>query len=499
MFYHIGLLGIQLCALWGYFGKKPGAKSFVWIATLMSTMVYVFGLFQDTITWTDRLWFTSRDFLVVGISAGLFFFSLKWHQFVVPVLFLLALATSMLHYFLPGKYTLKSLQLEEKSEILLLTQLGKFNSLHVLDVPEVKNIEPAFYPANQASTELDEYFKVDVSVQTYSQWRRLLHKLRTIKGVIYLEPNVFLSLNLPHVTSSKILDNQSLTRDPLSGEQWALRQLDLKGLNELLAGNRISTVRKGLLAILDTGIDQQHEDLSGHYQSMSSVTDRDPKGHGTHCAGIASAVTGNNKGIASLNFESGLFKVTGIRVLNAAGYGTKETIVDGIIEAVDKGASVISLSLGGPGNPSHQRVYRKAVQYAAAKNTVIVVAAGNSNRNAKEFSPANVKGVITVAAVDPLLEKASFSNKVTDIQMAVSAPGVNILSTLPHNQYGHLSGTSMATPYVASLVALMKGIHPNLKTKDIFEILNQTGMETKNTRGTGKLIQPKRAIERIIK
>jgi len=173
--------------------------------------------------------------------------------------------------------------------------------------------------------------------------------------------------------------------------------------------------------------------------------------------------------------------------------------VDGIIEATDKGATVISLSLGGPGNPLHQRVYKKAVAYAAAKGTVIVVAAGNSNRNAREFSPANVKGVITVSAVDENLSKASFSNKVMDIKMAVSAPGVNILSTLPDNNYGLLSGTSMATPYTASIVTILKVLNPSLNTKEIFTILERTGLETRNTKETGKFIQPAKALENILK
>jgi thermitase len=129
----------------------------------------------------------------------------------------------------------------------------------------------------------------------------------------------------------------------------------------------------------------------------------------------------------------------------------------------------------------------------------VVVAAGNSNRNAKEFSPANVTGVITVSAVDENLAKASFSNKVSEIKMAVSAPGVNILSTLPHNQYGVLSGTSMATPYVASIIAIMKSVHPTLSAKEAFLILSNTGLDTQNTFQTGKFIQPKRALENILK
>lgn len=83
--------------------------------------------------------------------------------------------------------------------------------------------------------------------------------------------------------------------------------------------------------------------------------------------------------------------------------------------------------------------------------------------------------------------------------MAVSAPGVNILSTLPDNNYGLLSGTSMATPYTASIVTILKVLNPSLNTKEIFTILERTGLETRNTKETGKFIQPAKALENILK
>ena len=500
MIYQIGLLLIQFCLFWRYFGKGRWSGLIIWTVLLFSAFIYFYGLFIDTLYLADRLWFLSRDFLVIGGSAVLFFISLKWGKFLIPALLVLTFSTLFLHYYLPGKFTLQSLHLHEKAEVLLLVNPKTFKTEQVNSLNGVQNIQDAFLPFDKEITELDEYVKIDVKVESYQEWKVLLKNLKKIKGVIYLEPNFSYALNLPkNELSDNPEVNPPLTKDPLSGNQWALKKLDILGLNQLMANSKVSVKKKGLLAILDTGIDQQHEDILGHYKSISSGADLDPKGHGTHCAGIASAMTNNNIGIASLNYGEGLFYVTSIRVLNAAGYGTKESIVDGIIEAVDKGATVISLSLGGPGNPLHQRVYKKAVSYAASKGTIIVVAAGNSNRNAREFSPANVKGVITVAAVDVNLSKASFSNKVMDIKMAVSAPGVNILSTLPHNQYGILSGTSMATPYVASIVTILKVINPRLTAQEIHSILQETGSETKDTRVTGKFIQPKMAFENILK
>ena len=500
MLYHFGLLCIQFCLFWRFYGKEKRTNFIFWLIFSSSLIFYFIGLSMDTLNMSDRLLFISRDFLTISLSAAFLFISIRFGRFILPASLLLVIGTISLHYYLPGKRTFKSLKLENSGEIIMLINDASFQPLKVLKNKSVVKMSNAFYPERYYSTDLDEYLKLDVNVKTYKDWKSLLSHLRKIKGVVHIEPNNVYNLNFPN---NNLPEGPNLkppiTKDPLSGNQWALNKLNIVGLNEVLSKDKLSRRKKGLLVILDTGIDKNHEDLSSHFTSISSGADMDPKGHGTHCAGIASSVTGNNLGIASLNSSEGLFNVSSIRVLNAAGYGTKETIVDGIIEAVDKGATVISLSLGGPGNPFHQRIYKKAVAYAASKGCIVVVAAGNSNRNAKESSPANVSGVIAVSAVDENLSKASFSNKVSDIKMAVSAPGVNILSTLPHNQYGFLSGTSMSTPYVASLIAIMKSINPNLSTKEIYLILEKTGEDTQNTLQTCKFIQPKRALEFILK
>lgn len=500
MLYHFGLLFVQICLFWRFYGKGKWSNLVFWLFFPLSAGFYFMALSADVLNAADFLFFLSRDFLTISLSAAFLFIAIRFGRFILPATLLLVLGTISIHFYLPGKSTLQSLHLENTAEIVMLVKRNSFQPTEVLKIKSVVNMSNAFYPERYNRTDLDDYLKLDVSVTTYSDWKRLLSRLRKLKGVVHIEPNDMLYLNLP---ANKMPEGPELkppiTKDPLSGNQWALHKLNIAGLNNVLSKGKLAKTKKGLLAILDTGIDKNHEDLFGHFTSISSGADMDPKGHGTHCAGIASAVTGNNLGIASLNTTEGFFNITSIRVLNAAGYGTKENIVDGIIEAVDKGATVISLSLGGPGNPFHQRIYKKAVAYAASKGCIVVVAAGNSNRNAKEFSPANVMGVIAVSAVDENLAKASFSNKVTEIKMALSAPGVNILSTLPHNQYGALSGTSMATPYVASLVAIMKSIQPSLSAKEVFLILNSTGIDTQNTLQTGRFIQPKSALENILK
>jgi thermitase len=169
-----------------------------------------------------------------------------------------------------------------------------------------------------------------------------------------------------------------------------------------------------------------------------------------------------------------------------------------MIMAVDQGADVLSLSLGGESTHRKQKAYEDAVKYASDHGAIVVVAAGNSNSNAKKASPANVEGVITVSAIDQDSRKATFSNTVEDIDMALAAPGVGIYSTLPGNKYGALNGTSMATPYVSGLIGLLKSFNPELSTREVYRILKETGLETKDGQKTGPLIQPLKALEKVV-
>jgi thermitase len=261
-----------------------------------------------------------------------------------------------------------------------------------------------------------------------------------------------------------------------------------------LSVNKIRAQRKALIAILDTGVDGAHEDLKSNFKSVKSQHDNDPVGHGTHCAGIAAAVSNNGVGVASFSTDNAYVQVTSIKVLNAMGSGTQQSIIKGMIEAADRKADVVSMSLGGFSDRFKIKAYEDAVKYISKAGGIVVAAAGNSNRNAKDFSPVNTPGVIGVSAIDQELNRAVFSNYVSEIKMGVAAPGVGIYSTIPNNKYATFNGTSMATPYVAGLVGLMKSIKPSLTAQQVYDILNKTGKNTKNTEQTGKLIQPFQAV-----
>ena len=178
----------------------------------------------------------------------------------------------------------------------------------------------------------------------------------------------------------------------------------------------------------------------------------DCNGHGTHCAGIAGAATNNGLGIASYNWEGRFVTVRGYKALSDNSGGSAESVSEAIIAAARDRADVISLSLGGYA-PTPPRAEVLAVEFAIKKGCIVVCAAGNSNEDAKLHAPANIPGVIVVSALDQGMRKASFSNTNTSLGLPIAAPGVDIFSLKPGTGYVGMSGTSMATPAVAGVLA----------------------------------------------
>jgi thermitase len=178
--------------------------------------------------------------------------------------------------------------------------------------------------------------------------------------------------------------------------------------------------------------------------------------------------------------------------------GNQQATIQGIIQAADMGADVISLSLGSPSSDLRQRAYSEAVRYANAKGAIVVAAAGNSNQKSKNYSPANAKGIIAVSALDVNQQKAPFSNTIEDIDFSIAAPGVKIMSTFPNLQYKEMNGTSMATPMVAGLIGLLKSFRPQLTTEEVYDILKDTGKNIPDHRSTGRMIQAADALERVL-
>lgn len=242
-------------------------------------------------------------------------------------------------------------------------------------------------------------------------------------------------------------------------KQWGLFKIKAASRTEESGWDIVKGDPEVKIAILDTGIDVDHEDLSAKVlrwvNFTRSRTDDDLYGHGTHVAGIAAAVTNNNLGIAGVGYNSSLVSV---KVLDDRGRGYYSWIANGIKWAADNGVKVINLSLGGYG---YSRVLEEAVDYAWNKGVVLAAAAGNDNSMSKLY-PCAYEKVICVAATDSDDNKASFSNYGSS-WVDVTAPGVDIFSTFPNHyyrigkglSYGYGSGTSMAAPFVSGFAALV--------------------------------------------
>lgn len=509
MLYQIGLISsFSLLSLWLLFQDNQKVSPLIRILLLLGMGSYLYSIFFSEAALDVKLWNLSRDLVLLSASAAfLSFFKNKIPLFIA----LLAGFTFLgLKYYAPiGNTQLYSLerihigtnsnQFAEEGEFLVeLNDPSSYSNLQHLKVQYDLTIRPAFSMSSGDITELDDYVLVDVPPQYKNQITEIQDEIRNTKGVDWIENNDIVQINpIPSETTTR-KRRTYIVNDPEINKQWGLDEMAMDELHDLLKSENISPKKKALIAILDTGIDAKHEDLAANYKSINVKYDTDGNQHGTHCAGIAAAVTNNGKGIASFSPNNDFVEIGSVRVLAAFGGGTQQGIINGILEAADAGADVISMSLGGISTHKRQKAYEKAVKYANKKGAIVIVAAGNSNKNAKDYCPANADGVITVSAVDENLNRAKFSNFVQDMNMGIAAPGVNIFSTTPNNEYKSFNGTSMATPYVAGLVGLMKSIQPDLSTKDAYKILKNTGKQTNNDSETGRFIQPAEAIKVLI-
>lgn len=235
------------------------------------------------------------------------------------------------------------------------------------------------------------------------------------------------------------------------------------------------------IAIVDTGVDTEHPDLKNKMVAGYNVLDRssnprDDNGHGTHCAGVAGAETNNATGIAGMAPDA---KIMPIKALNSGGGGSDALVAEGVVWAVDHGAQIVSLSLG---TPEESAPLKDACAYAAVKGVLVVAAMGNAGNGDKNY-PAAYPGVLAVGATDEQDKEADFSQYGEWI--SVCAPGTGIYSTFPTynvtlnddgypTEYAALDGTSMATPMVAGVAALVKAKYPSYRPEQIKQRIEAT-------------------------
>lgn len=241
--------------------------------------------------------------------------------------------------------------------------------------------------------------------------------------------------------------------DPQFPQQWHLAKIRGPVAWGVLVGNATQ-----IIAYTDTGIDVNHPDLAPHripgYNAVDQIAEvdggqvNDLNGHGTHVAGIGSAVTNNAIGVSGVGWN---FRIMMVRVSNSSGgSSTIDILTRGARWAVDNGAKTVSTSYSGV---SHSSVETTG-QYLRARGSSYLWAAGNSNANLT----TDHRSVIIVGATTSTDTKASFSNH--GVAIDVVAPGVDILSTLRNNSYGLMSGTSMAAPCANGVLAMIYARYP---------------------------------------
>ncbi len=222
-----------------------------------------------------------------------------------------------------------------------------------------------------------------------------------------------------------------------------------------------------IIAILDSGVDGTHPDLSSQLVAGWNLFDgnadtTDVIGHGTGVAGNAAAAGNNGLGVASPAWGC---KIMPIRVADTNGYASTSMIADGVNYAADHGARVANVSFRVTGSPT----LSAAAQYLQSRGGVVTVSAGNDG--AIDPSPDDPY-LITVSATDANDAVASFSN--TGNSIDVSAPGVNIVTTIRGGGYGYATGTSASAPLVAGVAALMISVNPSLTGAQVRDLIKQS-------------------------
>ncbi len=325
--------------------------------------------------------------------------------------------------------------------------------------------------------------------------------------VVYAEPNFEISLGDPVATSPKkdLLQTQrdsskAAPNDPMFGEQWALSNDGQNGgkakadIDALKAWLKTQGSEDIVVAVLDSGVDYGHKDLvnniwfrpdnvaayvddelgtiddkRGYNADANSGDPMDDNGHGTHCAGIIGAEGNNKEGITGVNWK---VEIMPLKFMGRGGFGTTKNAIEAINYAVDRKKAGVNVRVinASWGSTMYSKALEDAIRAAGEQGILFVAAAGNNStdNDKRPHYPSNydLPNVISVAALDRGDGLASFSNYGVKT-VHIAAPGKDILSTWLNNQYREASGTSMATPQVAGVAALIVSSEPKINVQDL--------------------------------
>jgi len=312
--------------------------------------------------------------------------------------------------------------------------------------------------------------------------------------VEYAEENY--QISLPDAVEGPL--EPVLPHDPQFSDQWALSNEGQRGgkkgadISAPLAWATTTGSDKVVVAVLDSGVDYRHDDLANniwvrpadlppyHDDDLGTIDDvngfdaidfspdpMDDNGHGTHCAGIIGAEGSNDIGIAGVDWK---VRIMPLKFMNAGGFGTTKDAIEAInyvIERKKAGVNVRIISASW-GSTQKSQALGDIIRKAYEEGILFIAAAGNAstNNDRSPHYPSNYPNVLSVAALDRNDQLASFSNYGPK-SVAIAAPGVDILSTWLGNEYEEKSGTSMATPVVAGVAALVLAHEPNLSVDEL--------------------------------
>lgn len=316
--------------------------------------------------------------------------------------------------------------------------------------------------------------------------------------VEYAEPNY--EINLEETNAGPLVP--VLPHDPQFNDQWALANSGQRGgkqgadISATLAWATTTGNDKLVVAVLDTGVDYTHEDLVENmwvrpatmapyhdnelgtiddlngFNAIDSAADpMDDNGHGTHCAGIIGAEGENNVGIAGVNWK---VQIMPLKFLNAGGSGSTKDAIEAINYVINRKKAGVNIRIisASWGSTQKSRALGDIIRKAYENDILFVAAAGNSSvdNDRTPHYPSSYPNVISVAALDRNDQLASFSNFGVKSVM-IGAPGVDILSTWLGNEYEEKSGTSMATPVVSGVAALILAKNPRMSVEDLHKRL----------------------------
>ncbi len=383
--------------------------------------------------------------------------------------------------FIFGTFNTKNLEEAESPEVRLermfsaphvenelIIRLKKSYTLGELNVLKTKLDGAGVLDIRQAYESKRDYLQ-NYYIVTYKEGTDLKKVALELDGFDEIEsygPNYIFSVD-------------EVPNDPSYPEMWGLSKIDMPNAWDVSKGSA-----NVIAAVIDTGIDYNHQDFVGRniirgkdfatcnqFNSMGQCLapknpDDDPmddQGHGTHVAGTIGAITNNSIGVSGVGWNVSLMA---IKTMGSSGKSLTPEIVKGIEYAIDNNANVINMSLSTPAACDNvPGGYQPAIDEAVSRGIVVIVAAGNEGTDARSRAPANCRNVIVVGSTEQQDRRSSFSNHGNLVNL--SAPGSGILSTMPNNSYAVKNGTSMATPHVVGVAALLLGLRPGLSVEQV--------------------------------